>query len=330
MGHSENIALHEMEAIRQALSTFHPKDIFNCDETGLLWKRNPDRSLSTLSLPGCRKEEARITAHFCCNVDGSERLPLWLIGHTANPRAFRAARINVHNLGIHWRANKKAWMTAILMEEWLRWFDLRMSGRKVVLLLDNFSGHESAVERINLSKQSLQNTLIIWLPPSSTNPYHPLDQGITLVWKSFWWREQLRFMLCEFEAGRNPLSSIDILKAIRWAIKAWEFDLSETIINCFQRGLSIPVRAEDQMEALPMADIINDLQRLQDISVIWDPADIQNFLNPVEEQITDNFESLQDQILSQFDGSTQEEEEDDDDDDEELEILLCDLISEGP
>jgi DDE superfamily endonuclease len=32
-----------------------------------------------------------------------------------------------------------------IMKEWLRWFDNR-AGRKVLLLMDNFSAHEMAVE----------------------------------------------------------------------------------------------------------------------------------------------------------------------------------------
>lgn len=321
MRDNENLAPCEMKPIRQTLSTFHPKDIFNCDETWLFWKRIPDRSFSRRSIPGCRKDEARFTVHFCCNMDGSERLPLWLIGCTASPRAFRVARINIHNLGIHWRASKRAWMTAVLMEEWLRWFDRQMSGRKVALLLDNFSAHESAVERINRSKQPLQNTLIVWLPPNLASPHQPLNQGITLAWKSFWWRERIRYMLREFEAGRDPLSSINILNAIRWAIKAWEFDLSEeTIINCFQRGLSTPAHEDGQIQALPIADMCGDLQRLKDASAIRDPTDIEQFINPVAEQITDNLEHLRDQILAQFD-VPMEEEEDDDEEEEDGEIL---------
>jgi hypothetical protein len=51
----------------------------------------------------------------------------------------------VESLGVKWRANKKAWMVIGIMVEWLRWFDNLIAGRKVILLLDNFSAHECAV-----------------------------------------------------------------------------------------------------------------------------------------------------------------------------------------
>src|SRR5271170_4764425 len=91
-GSVEDKALMEMIAVRQALGAYSPRDIFNCDESALYWKRVPDRSVTTRSLPGRKKEKARITAHFTCNSDGSERLPIWFIGTAKKPRCFTAAK----------------------------------------------------------------------------------------------------------------------------------------------------------------------------------------------------------------------------------------------
>lgn len=44
-----------------------------------------------------------------------------------------------------------------------------MTGRKVALLMDNFSAHQAAVADILASKTPLKNTLIIWLPTNSTS-----------------------------------------------------------------------------------------------------------------------------------------------------------------
>jgi hypothetical protein len=60
-----------------------------------------------------------------------------------------------------------------------------MSGRKVVLLKDNFSGHELSVELLTAA-QGLQNTLFIWLPANSTSIFQPLDQGIIRTWKAYY------------------------------------------------------------------------------------------------------------------------------------------------
>jgi hypothetical protein len=47
-------------------------------------------------------------------------------------------------------------MTRDIFKEWLIWFNSKMKGWKVTLLIDNFSAHEAACEDIQL-----QNTLVI-------------------------------------------------------------------------------------------------------------------------------------------------------------------------
>jgi hypothetical protein len=65
------------------------------------------------------------------------------------------------------------------MKEYLLWFDqqMRIKGRKALLLMDNFSAHELAVEQIE-EGVNLTNTKVMWLPPNATSIYQPLDQGI--------------------------------------------------------------------------------------------------------------------------------------------------------
>lgn len=67
-------------------------------------------------------------------------------------------------------------MTTQIFIEFLRWFDKKMTGRKVALLMDNFSAPQAAIADILASQTPLQNTLIIWLPANSTSRYQPLDQ----------------------------------------------------------------------------------------------------------------------------------------------------------
>jgi hypothetical protein len=70
------------------------------------------------------------------------------------------------------------------MEDYLRWFNNKMSsqGKKVLLLLDNFSGHELGVQLVR-GKQGLSNVQVEWLPPNTTSHWQPLDQGIITSFK---------------------------------------------------------------------------------------------------------------------------------------------------
>ena len=103
------------------------------------WKQ-PDRSLATDRHEGFKKNKNHLTVMLCANADGSDKVPSWIIGESANPRCFNG--VNLHRLRMQYCSNEKAWVTMILFLEWLRWFSKRLHhGRKVVLVLDNFSGH---------------------------------------------------------------------------------------------------------------------------------------------------------------------------------------------
>ena len=54
-----------------------------------------------------------------------------------------ALKLNVGDLPVTWKANRKAWMTSTLFEEWLRKLDNKMTlkKRKILLLLDNAPCH---------------------------------------------------------------------------------------------------------------------------------------------------------------------------------------------
>jgi hypothetical protein len=62
-------------------------------------------------------------------------------GKAAKPRCFKNLTIN--NLPVIWRNNKKAWMTAATMEEWLNMFNakIRKENRNAILFLDNATWH---------------------------------------------------------------------------------------------------------------------------------------------------------------------------------------------
>ena len=59
---------------------------------------------------------------------------------------------------------------------------MRVEGRKVLLFLDNFSGHELGVTLVG-GKEGLANVRIEWLPPNTTSHWQPLDQGIIASFK---------------------------------------------------------------------------------------------------------------------------------------------------
>jgi hypothetical protein len=148
-----------------------------------------------------------------------------IIAKHKRPRCFAAAGLkNIEALGVKLRANKKAWMVTGIMVEWLRWFDNLMAGRKVILLMDNFSAHECAVAELEAMPlgSGLMNTEICWLPPNTTSKLQPLDQGIINSFKARYRRRWIAYMLEQHEIGYNALDSMNVLKAVQWCIRAWD------------------------------------------------------------------------------------------------------------
>ncbi|KAJ8892938.1 hypothetical protein PR048_005519 [Dryococelus australis] len=112
------------------------------------------RAIPTRTLAECKekcvggkKSKERINVFFCWNMVGDLEKP-FVVGKAANPRSFKG--LDRDSLPVQWKSNKKSWMTAAIMEEWLHGFNLKMKNqnRKVLLFLDNATYHP----RIKLKK----------------------------------------------------------------------------------------------------------------------------------------------------------------------------------
>ena len=66
------------------LRRYEPKDVYNADETGLLYQCTPDRTLAIKGhdMEGRKQSKKRVTLLVGANMDGSDKLPLLMIGMT--------------------------------------------------------------------------------------------------------------------------------------------------------------------------------------------------------------------------------------------------------
>ncbi len=101
------------------------------------------------------------------------------------------------------------------MEEWLEWFDRCMAGCKVLLLLDNFSAHESALQGMQL-----HNVRVVFLPPNATSYCQPCNQGIIKALKGHDWQHFTHWCLEQWEEGKDLMQEVNLLTAIRWVVRA--------------------------------------------------------------------------------------------------------------
>lgn len=274
-------AAEEMKAVQTLAGEYEEDNIYNMDETGLFWRQAPSSGLSTQNRPGIKKDKSRITLVACVNSTGSDRLPIWFIGTAETPRSLRG--LNIGALGGVWRANKKALMTSIIMSQWLLSFYSHVGSRSVLLLMDNFLPHIQGAELA----PPPSNIRIQWLPANSTSLYQPLDQGITNNLKTYYRKRWLQFMINHYEANLNPLEKIMLYDTVHWVIWTWNYDISRTTIyNCFRESSVIQPQIQ-HLPTEPAPDLSVLYRQTQHAGQIRDMMALENFLNPVDENVVD-------------------------------------------
>ena len=113
--------LFQDEFEKSVINDYSIQQIMNVDETGLCWKRMPARtfiSKQQISAPGHKVAKERLTLLLGGNAAGDFKFKPFLIYISANPRAMK--NINKEKLNVHWRSNKKAWMTASMFYDWVK------------------------------------------------------------------------------------------------------------------------------------------------------------------------------------------------------------------
>ena len=272
--------------IRKTLDENTLEDIYNMDETELFYRMQADNSLATRQLEGRKQNKERITIAICCNADGLDKMLLWVIGKSFNPRCFN--NVNRENLGVSYHANHNVWMTPDVFKLWLKAFDMRMRGRKVVLLLDNCSAHIT-IEGLVEHNISLKNTTLLYLPPNTTSKIQPCDAGIIRDFKSYYHRRFNRMLLGRIDRIMEAPSKINVLDAIQLALASWGLDVKlDTIKNCFTHckiclGHLVDGEDNDLDVDLP-AEVIEEL-REQICSLRYNnPMDTNFMLNHPDEE----------------------------------------------
>ena len=208
------------------LSSYHPRDVYNIDETGLFYRLMPDRTFALRGdeCHGSKKYKDRITLLLGCNMDGSDKLRPLAIGRYRTPRCLKGVPV----LPVEYDHSANAWMTSTIFTEFLRKFDRRMGaqGRRVLLFMDNCSAHKHSLR--------LQHTTVHFLPPNTTSVIQPLDQGIIRAFKAHYRRRMVQMLLVRIEA--KEAVAISLYDALILAAAAWREVMPQVISNCFRKG----------------------------------------------------------------------------------------------
>ena len=90
--------------------------------------------------------------------------------------------------------------------------------RKIIIFIENTLSHpEYFIDCFSHVK-------IVFLAKDATSKLQPLDAGIVNNFKVFYHKQLLQHVLARIKPGSiasNVISSVDLLKSIRWVIDAW-------------------------------------------------------------------------------------------------------------
>jgi hypothetical protein len=109
----------ERQRMRRILARYEPEDRWNADETSFFPSAPPDRTLCAAPVAGEKQDKFRLSVLVACNSTGTEKEDLIFIERFANPRPFKGKNPARMRPSLYYRANKKAWMTGVLWEEYV-------------------------------------------------------------------------------------------------------------------------------------------------------------------------------------------------------------------
>uniref|UniRef100_K7FJD3 HTH CENPB-type domain-containing protein n=1 Tax=Pelodiscus sinensis TaxID=13735 RepID=K7FJD3_PELSI len=206
---------------------YFPQQIFNVDETGLFWKKMPKHTYIKNYLPSYKAFRNRLTVLLGGNVSGYKLKPL-LIYRSKNPRAFK--NISKATLPVHYHANKKAWMTLALFEDWfmncfipavMSYFPEKGIPFQILLILDNTPGHPQYLNDLH------SNMKVVFLPPNTITILQPMDQGAIATFKAYYLRNTFAKAVAATECKNGKTlcefwKDYYILHCIRNIAAGWE------------------------------------------------------------------------------------------------------------
>lgn len=202
------------------------ENVYNMDETGLMWRAIPQEALIHFEekrFPKNMKSE-RVTVGLCANATGTHKLPPLFIHKYERSKALKHCR---GRLSIIFKAQQSASMDRKVFVDWFenhfkpavkRQQQLnKNSCGKILLLLDICKAHVLPQEKQKLD----ENIDLVFFPINVTSILQPMGQGIIEKMKRSFRHRMLRKVL-EYPGGvKEFYKSYDIKDCINILDAAW-------------------------------------------------------------------------------------------------------------
>lgn len=301
---------------------YSPQQIYNADESGLFFKQLPKKSYvskNEKSAPGYKMSKERLSILACSNVTGNHKLPLMVIGKSAKPRVLK--NMDMNNLKVHYRSQKKAWMNSELFTEWFEEKFVPSVKKfckdnnlpvRALLLVDNAPCHPSGEEL------QCGDIKTIFLPPNATPLIQPMDQEILQNLKQGYKKRLLEKILSEERGVNNlpltlteKLKKVNIKNVIDWIESSWA-DVSCEAIRRSWKNLWPDLKFEDlsssKKEDQPekLLDLVKSIPGCEEANT----NDVEEWTDTVSEEVFTD-EDIIAMVQNDDDSVSNSEDEDD-------------------
>ncbi|GCC36032.1 hypothetical protein chiPu_0014523 [Chiloscyllium punctatum] len=230
-----------------------PEQIYNADESGLLWRYLPESALpgsGEAHAEGLKKNKDRITVLVCANAAGTHQIKLFVVGKSKNPCVFK----NLRHLPVRYSAQSNSWMDVQLFTHWFHHVfvpsvkqHFRKIGKpedsKCILLLDNCRAHPPE------SKLVSGNIFVIYLPLKVTALIQPMDQGIIENLKCHYRKNLLRKLLSSNEKITKFQNVYTLEDAVYNVACAWKLVKPQTLRCAWHKLLpNVSLSSDEEFE----------------------------------------------------------------------------------
>lgn len=293
-----------------------PQQVFNCDETGLFWKKMPKRTFITQeekALPGHKPMKDRLTLLFCANASGDCKITPMLVYHSENPRVFKRNNVQKSKLPVMWKSNAKAWMTRAIFMEWLtkvfapsvkKYLEENNLPLRCLLLMDNAPAHPPGLEEdLDMEYDFIK---VKFLPPNTTPLLQPMDQQVISNFKKLYTKEL--FSRCFQVTNDTELTLRDywkdhfnILHCINLIDKAWNDVSTRTLKSAWKKVWPSCVPEREEFEGLEAdaAAVVDEIVSLgKNMGLEVDGNDLEELIEDHSGELTtDELVDLQNEQL---------------------------------
>ncbi|XP_022171628.1 tigger transposable element-derived protein 6-like [Myzus persicae] len=224
------------------MSNYDANDIYSLFEIGLYYHDLPNSNCEFKGPPDnreCQKSIHRLSIIFASNITGTDKMRPRIIDNIHIPRYLQ----DVKTLSVHFQASYNTWITSCYASI-LRWLDEELSGRKILVIIDNVM--------VDLQIE-LQNIEIKYLPSSMVS-VHPLRQNIMRIEKTYEYYLKQTKSATTSNAENLPTTyntaQISVSDSMHMIFNVWENMPPALIRNCFRKVGFIKTKTEEINENL--------------------------------------------------------------------------------